>query len=186
MSNEQLHELGRYNYSSMVQWTSVLHLILCLVSGSQSIRQSSMTRARCFPLPDGPGQVKLPVGQVDLNRFYSFLFHISRSKNFKILQVSKWWFWEKASPDDSGSLVFELWLPSCPWHLSRLQLLNKMPCPTAANPPARMPARQFCQTLNLNDWQSEVTMGNFSCRLGRHPKIIITIACKPFTTFTFF
>ena len=30
-------------------------------------------RARRFPLPDGPGQVKLPVGQVDLNRFFLFI-----------------------------------------------------------------------------------------------------------------
>ena len=31
------------------------------------------TRARRFPLPDGLGQVKLPVGQVDLNRFFLFI-----------------------------------------------------------------------------------------------------------------
>ena len=30
-------------------------------------------RARRFPLPDGPGQVKLPVGQVDLDRFFFFI-----------------------------------------------------------------------------------------------------------------
>ena len=30
-------------------------------------------RARRFPLPDNPGQVKLPVGQVDLNRFFLFI-----------------------------------------------------------------------------------------------------------------
>ena len=31
------------------------------------------TRARRFPLPDGPGQVKLPVGQVGLNKFFLFI-----------------------------------------------------------------------------------------------------------------
>ena len=29
--------------------------------------------ARRSPLPDGPGQVKIPVGQVDLNRFFLFI-----------------------------------------------------------------------------------------------------------------
>ena len=33
----------------------------------------SKVRARRFPLPDGPGQVKLPVGQVDLDRFFFFI-----------------------------------------------------------------------------------------------------------------
>ena len=34
---------------------------------------SYFNRARCFPLPDDPGQVKLPVGQVDLDRFFFFI-----------------------------------------------------------------------------------------------------------------
>ena len=50
-----------------------------------------------FPLPDGPGQVKLPDGQWIWTDFSS-LFHMSRSKNFKFLKSGKWWFWEKASP----------------------------------------------------------------------------------------
>ena len=33
----------------------------------------SEIRARRFPLPEGPGQVKLPVAQVDLNRFFLFI-----------------------------------------------------------------------------------------------------------------
>ena len=30
-------------------------------------------RARCFPLPESPGQVKLPVGQVDLKKIFLFI-----------------------------------------------------------------------------------------------------------------
>ena len=48
-------------------------------------------RARCFPLPDGPGQVKLPVGQVDLDRFFFFISYkqIEEFKNS----------WSRASDD---------------------------------------------------------------------------------------
>ena len=48
-------------------------------------------RARHFPLPDGPGQVKLPVGQVDLDRFFFFISYkqIEEFKNS----------WSRASDD---------------------------------------------------------------------------------------
>ena len=48
-------------------------------------------RARRFPLPDGPGQVKLPVGQVDLDRFFFFISYkqIEEFKNS----------WSRASDD---------------------------------------------------------------------------------------
>ena len=36
------------------------------------ISQHLFSRARRFPLPDGPGQAKLPVRQVDLNRVFLF------------------------------------------------------------------------------------------------------------------
>ena len=45
-------------------------------------------RARHLPLPDGAGQVKLPVGKWIWTDFSS-LFHISRSKNFRILDVEQ-------------------------------------------------------------------------------------------------
>ena len=48
-------------------------------------------RARRFPLPDNPGQVKLPVGQVDLNRFF-FLISYKQIEEF---QNS----WSQASDD---------------------------------------------------------------------------------------
>ena len=49
------------------------------------------TRARRFPLPDGPGQVKLPVWQVDLNRFFLFILYkqIEEFQNY----------WSRASDD---------------------------------------------------------------------------------------
>ena len=48
-------------------------------------------RARRFPLPNGPGQVKLPVRQVDLNRFFLFISY----KQIKEYQNS----WSQASDD---------------------------------------------------------------------------------------
>ena len=59
----------------------------------QAITWTGLAVSHC---PDGLGQVKLPVGQVDLNRF--FLFYISRWKIFKFFKSGKWWFWETASP----------------------------------------------------------------------------------------
>ena len=53
--------------------------------------QQDLTRAHRFPLPDGPGQVKLPVGQVDLNRFFLFISY----KQIKGFQNS----WSRASDD---------------------------------------------------------------------------------------
>ena len=44
-----------------------------------------LARARHFPLPDGPGQVKLQVGQVDLNRFFLFISY----KQMEELQISR-------------------------------------------------------------------------------------------------
>ena len=51
-----------------------------------------------FPLPNGPGQVKLPVGQVDLNRFFLFISYLSRSKNFKILEIGQVMILRKGKP----------------------------------------------------------------------------------------
>ena len=51
----------------------------------------SIVRARHFPLPDSPGQVKLPVGQVDLNRFFLFISY----KQIEEFQNS----WSRASAD---------------------------------------------------------------------------------------
>ena len=48
-------------------------------------------RAPCFPLPDGPGQVKLPVGQVDLDRFFFFISY----KQIEEFQNS----WSRANDD---------------------------------------------------------------------------------------
>ena len=48
-------------------------------------------RARHFPLPNGPGQVKLPVGQVDLDRFFFFILY----KQIEEFQNS----WSRASDD---------------------------------------------------------------------------------------
>ena len=48
-------------------------------------------RARRFPLPNGPGQVRLPVGQVDLNRFFLFISY----EQIKEFQNS----WSRASDD---------------------------------------------------------------------------------------
>ena len=51
-----------------------------------------------FPLPNGPGIVKLPVGQVDLNRFFLFISYLSRSKNFKILEIGQVMILRKGKP----------------------------------------------------------------------------------------
>ena len=51
----------------------------------------SAFRARLFPLPDGPGQVTLPVGQVDLDRFFFFISY----KQIEEFQNS----WSRASDD---------------------------------------------------------------------------------------
>ena len=48
-------------------------------------------RARRFPLPGGPGQVKLPVRQVNLNRFFLFISY----KQIEEFQNS----WSQASDD---------------------------------------------------------------------------------------
>ena len=56
-------------------------------------------RARRFPLPDRLGQVKLPVWQVDLNRFFFFIWYMQIEEFAKFLESGKWWFCEKASPD---------------------------------------------------------------------------------------
>ena len=37
-------------------------------------------RAHRFPLPDGPGQVKLPVGQVDLSEFLFYILYKQTEK----------------------------------------------------------------------------------------------------------
>ena len=44
-----------------------------------------------FPLPNGPGKVKLPVGQVDLNKFFLFIsyYQIEEFQNS----------WNRASDD---------------------------------------------------------------------------------------
>ena len=51
-----------------------------------------------FPLPNGPGKVKLPVGQVDLNRFFLFISYLSRSKNFRILEIGQVMILRKGKP----------------------------------------------------------------------------------------
>ena len=50
-----------------------------------------MHRAHGFPLPDSPGQVKLPVGQEDLNKFFFFILY----KQVAEFQNS----WSRASDD---------------------------------------------------------------------------------------
>ena len=57
-------------------------------------------RARRFPLPDRPSQVKLPVWQVDLNRFFFFIWYMQieefqnswsrASDDFEIRQALGW------------------------------------------------------------------------------------------------
>ena len=39
------------------------------------IHTKHIGRACRFPLPDGPGQIKLPVGQVYLDRFFFFILY---------------------------------------------------------------------------------------------------------------
>ena len=68
------------------------------------------TRARRFPLPDSPGQVKLPVGQVDLDRFFFFISYISRSKNFKILGVGQVMILRKGEPCQHRQDSLPRWL----------------------------------------------------------------------------
>ena len=70
-------------FSSSFQW---------LMAELSFVKLSSdECQARRFPLPYGPGQVKLPVGQVDLNRSLLFISY----KQIKEFQNS----WSQASDD---------------------------------------------------------------------------------------
>ena len=64
---------------------------LCKILKKIGCNDSAVARARHFPLPDGPGQVKLPVGQVDLDRFFFFISY----KQIEEFQNS----WSRASDD---------------------------------------------------------------------------------------
>ena len=60
-------------------------------------------KARRFLLPDGPGQVKLPIGQVDLDRFFFF----SSYKQIEEFQNS----WSRASDDfEKRRALFICWI----------------------------------------------------------------------------
>ena len=61
-----------------------------------------------FPLPDSPGQVKLPVGQADLDRFFFFISYKQIEEFQKLLESGKWWFWEKASPAQAFWMMMSL------------------------------------------------------------------------------
>ena len=100
---------GNWNLSFCGNWNLYLYFLqfLCIAMvlvieilphGRQGPTYLTYLRARRFPLPDGPGQVKLPVGQVDLDRFFFFFFHISRSKNFKVLGVGQVMILRKGEP----------------------------------------------------------------------------------------
>ena len=58
-----------------------------------------LPRARCFPLPNSPGQVKLPVGQVDLNRLILFISY----KQIEEFQNS--WSWASDDFEKRQALV---------------------------------------------------------------------------------
>ena len=66
-------------------------ILVCELDPSPSLPPllplSPLPKARRFPLPDGPGQVKLPVGQVDFNRFF---FLTSYTLGYKITAVGTW------------------------------------------------------------------------------------------------
>ena len=62
-----------------------------LLSSQLSLIARFMGRARRFPLPNSPRQVKLPVGQVDLNRLFLFISY----KQMEEFQNS----WSQASDD---------------------------------------------------------------------------------------
>ena len=83
--------------SNHVQWLQPIPCLLML----WRVRASSMvlTRACRFPLPNRPGQVKLPVWQ-DLNRFFFFIWYMQIEEFQHSWESGKWWFWEKASPVD--------------------------------------------------------------------------------------
>ena len=66
------------------------HMNLAARIGAK-VTRSPKHRARRFPLPDGPGQVKLPVGQVDLDGFFFFISY----KQIEEFQIS----WSRASDD---------------------------------------------------------------------------------------
>ena len=62
-------------------------------------------RARRFPLPDGRGQVKLPVGQTDLDGFFFFILY----KQIEEFHYS----WSLASDDEKRQA---LWLEIKPFY----------------------------------------------------------------------
>ena len=67
----------------------------------------SSTRARRFPLPHGPGQVKLPVGQVDLDRFFFFISY----KQIEEFQNS--WSWASDDFEKRRALSTHNFLTPC-------------------------------------------------------------------------
>ena len=81
--------------------------LLCLCSrwGQHIMEKDSHIRARCFPLPDSPGQVKLPVGQVDLDNFFFFISY----KQIEEFQNS----WSRASDDFEKGRALHMNLSLC-------------------------------------------------------------------------
>ena len=82
------------NFTKLIFWSPYSNLSISTeFTANKCIYrlQSPEYRACHFPLPDGLGQVKLQVGQVDLNRFFLFISY----KQIEELQNS----WSRASDD---------------------------------------------------------------------------------------
>ena len=99
-----------------------------------------LSRARRFPLPDGPGQVELQVRQVDLNRFFIFI-------SYK--QIGQMIILRKGKPCclENGSHLVSAWM---------CKIGHKSPHPTPTWPPsycmiaAYMPLVPICAITGSN------------------------------------
>ena len=95
------------------QPVSILHVVEHLISLANPrkmlVNYLGSSRARRFPLPDGPGQVKLPVGQVDLDRFFFFISYkqIAEFQNYWSREVMR-----KGEPCSSQKSCLKLLWPS--------------------------------------------------------------------------
>ena len=103
------------------------------------------TRARRFPLPDRPGQVKLPVWQVNLNRFFFFIWYMKIEE----FQNS----WSRASDDfeKRRALVYSIVYS---WSRSKKTSKLRITGLCEENSPVtnEFPAQRASNAKNVSNW----------------------------------
>ena len=157
--------------------TACLHFVniqyddsMAIDRGSTAIASPWLFRARHFPLPDGPGQVKLPVGQVDLDRFFFFISYkqIEEFKNS----------WSQASDDfEKKRALHFVWWIQWPCFAGDRHLLRHS-CPPQNGRRWTWSSPQWCDKLStspilpLSVWQ----LCSWSLTIWLHCTITSTIS----------